>query len=200
MKTAQIILFSSILLSILVACDPTPNRENTTEVAEEQNEEMLEDTPNEDQAEDEAEFLVQYASANLMMVQMSEMAAQQATSPDVKSFAQEVKNNHQGTLDEITSLANNKNYTIPNAPGDAEQRKIDQLRDYEGIDFDEAYLGYVEEMHENYQDELKAAAENEFSADIKTFADNSLTQLKTMHQKTKSMAEVLEQTEEAMEE
>ncbi len=138
------IKFLSVLVmgGLLLACDPSPNREDTKETTEDQNEERIEATSSgnaADEKEDDAEFMTMAASGGMMEVQLANMALQKGTSAQVKEFARMMIEDHGKANNELKTLAASKNVTLPVALIDKHQKIVNDLQDKTGKDFDEEY-------------------------------------------------------------
>lgn len=169
----------------MAACDsPNTTESNSTEVAEEQNEERL---PSDD-AEDDAEFMVKAASGGMMEVELGRMALQKASDPKVKEFAQMMVDDHSKANEELKALAAQKNIALPATPGDEAQEHINELAKHSGAEFDKEYMELMTKDHQEDIDLFSEAAEDAEDPEIKAFAAKTLPVLKNHHQ----MAEQIE--------
>ncbi|HEX8531077.1 MAG TPA: DUF4142 domain-containing protein, partial [Cytophagales bacterium] len=183
------VMFNGILAATfcfwMAACDsPNTTQEDSTEVAEEQNEEKLAS----DDAEDDADFMVKAASGGMLEVELGKMALQKASSPNVKKFAQQMVTDHTKANEELKALAAKKNITLPTTPGDEAQEHINDLAKYTGAEFDEEYMELMHKDHQEDLDLFKEAADDAEDAEVKAFAAKTLPVLQNHHQ----MAEQLE--------
>lgn len=168
----------------MAACDsPKTTQEDSTEMAEEQNEEKLAS----DDAEDDADFMVKAASGGMMEVELGRMALQKATDPNVKKFAQKMVDDHTKANEELKALAAKKNITLPTTPGDEAQEHINDLAKYSGAEFDKEYLELMHKDHQEDLDLFKEAAEDAEDADVKAYAAKTLPVLRTHHQMAEQM-------------
>lgn len=175
-------------LSFLVfSCDPTPNRKDTGEVAEEQNEERIEETTpdtaamgTEDKREDDAEFMVEAASGGMMEVELGKLAQQKAQTKEVKNFAKMMVTDHSKANTELKALAAKKNITVPTAMADKHQTMYNNLKDKTGLEFDKDYMDMMVSDHRDDVDMFEDKVEDAKDADIKAFASKTLTVLR-MH-------------------
>lgn len=178
-------IFGAItFVTMITACDPTPNRENTTDTAEDQNEEIVGEN-----LEDESEFLVEAASGGMYEVEMAKLAQQKATSQEVKDFANHLVEDHTKANEKLKQLAASKNITVPTAMGDEEQRKFNQFQDNETEGFDEEYIKQMVQDHKKDVEDFEEAAQDLDDPDVKSFASSTLPTLKGHL----SMAEQLEE-------
>jgi putative membrane protein len=178
------IKFLSLLIvgGLMFACDPSPNREDTKETAEDQNEERIEATSTgntADDKEDDAEFVVEAASGGMMEVQLANLALQKASSPQVKEFARMMIEDHGKANNELKALAASKNITLPAALIDKHQKIVNGLQDKTGTDFDEEYIDKMRADHKDDVDEFEEASKEATDPDIKAFAAKTLPTLRT---------------------
>jgi len=168
----------------LVSCGTKNNQDDSKDVAEEQNEQKFEDT----KIEDDTEFAVAAADGGMLEVQLGQLALTKATSPKVKEFAQSMVDDHSKANDELKSLAQTKNITLPSTLSEEKQKDYNDLAEKSGDDFDKAYSDYMVKDHKDDLDAFKKAAENAEDADIKTWAANKVPVL----EHHLSMAETME--------
>jgi putative membrane protein len=173
------LLLVGILSAALFSCGNPKDSNNTAEedpkeVAEEQNEEKTEDT----NMEKDADFAVNAADGGLMEVQLGEYAAANASSAEVKKFAQMMVSDHSKANDELKALAQQKNISIPAALSDNRKKKLDNLKEKKGTEFDKAYIDMMVEDHEDDVDLFEKEAENGKDAEIKSWAAGKVTALR----------------------
>src|SRR5688572_22529961 len=118
MKRSILNLLMLTLMFTWVSCGD--GRKDSTEMAEDQNEEALDN-----KKEDDAEFAVEAADAGLLEVQLGTLALTKASSPEVKRFAQMMVDDHTKANNELKALAQQKNISLPTTLGNEHQRKYD---------------------------------------------------------------------------
>jgi putative membrane protein len=102
---------------------------------------------------------------NMAAIELSRMALDKAMSPDIKSFAQTMIDDHGAAGNELKSVVSGHAFEWP-AQLDEKSRKIaDELGQEQGADFDR---DYVEAMVEGHQD---LAAKLESRLDVQSLAD-----------------------------
>ena len=173
MKKRILCFLMSALMLTLVSCGTKDGREDSTEVAEDQNEERLDN-----KTEDDAEFAVEAANLGMMEVQAGTLALTKATSPQVKQFAQMMVDDHTKANNELKALAQQKNITLPTVLGDAHQRKLDNLKEKTGAEFDKEYMDLMVKDHKEAIDEFEDAAEDDSNAEVKSWASSKLAALR----------------------
>jgi putative membrane protein len=173
MKKRILCFLTSALMLTLVSCGTKDGREDSTEVAEEQNEEQLDN-----KAEDDADFAVEAADAGLMEVQSSTLALTKASSTQVKQFAQMMVDDHTKANNELKTLAQQKNITLPTVLGDEHQRKLDNLKEKTGADFDKEYMDLMVKDHKKAVDEFEDQSEDGKDSELKSWASGKLATLR----------------------
>lgn len=175
------------LMLSFVSCGTKDGREDSADMAEDQNEEQLDDTD----VEDDADFAVEAADDGMLEVQLGTLALTKATSPQVKQFAQMMVDDHTKANNELKALAQTKNISLPTVLGNENQRDYDNLNEKTGADFDKEYMDMMVKDHKNYVDDFEKQAENGKDAEIKSWAAGKLAALRQHH-------EMAEKTQESV--
>ena len=150
----------------LVSCATKTDQDDSKEVAEEQNEAKFDDT----NLDDDTEFAVAAADGGMLEVQLGQLALTKASSPKVKEFAQSMVDEHSKANEELKSLAQTKNITLPSTISEEKQKDYDKLAEKSGADFDKAYSEFMVKDHKDDVDQFKKAAEKCEDAEIKSWA------------------------------
>jgi putative membrane protein len=157
---------------------------DSKELAKDQNEAKFDDT----KREDDTKFAVEAADGGLLEVQLAQLALANASSKQVKDFAQSMVKEHSKVNEELKSLATKKNITLPGTLSDESKREYDKLAEKRGKDFDEAYCDFIVKEHKDDIDKFKKEADDGNDADLKSWASEKLPAL----QHHLSMAESVE--------
>ena len=160
------------------------------EEAQEANEEIADDTPMEDEAEDLSEFMTKAASGGMMEVELGKMAQQQAQNQQVKDFGTMMVTDHTKANNELKALAASKNIILPDTMGEAHMDHVEDLRDNKGAEFDEAYMDLMVSDHKEDVEMFEDAANNLQDAEAKAFAAKTLPVL----QKHMAQARMIDST------
>jgi putative membrane protein len=188
-KTSSL-LFAACFFA-LVSCATKNNQEDSKEVAEEQNEAKFDDT----KLDDDTEFAVAAADGGMLEVQLAQLALTKASSPKVKEFAQSMVDDHTKANEELKSLAQTKNITLPSTISEEKQKDYDKLAEKSGADFDKAYSEFMVKDHKDDVDEFKKAAEKCEDADIKSWAAEKVPVLESHLSMAESMEDAVDGTE-----
>lgn len=175
------------------SCGPNKSTDDSVEAAEEQNEEMMDQRGETEIFEfDNADFAVKAANGGLTEVRAGEMAQEKATNQRVKDFGAMMVQDHGKANEELKTLAAQKNITLPSAPGEDHQEKIDDLNAKTGAEFDKEYMDMMVDDHQKDVDLFEDAAENSEDPDIQAFAAKTLPTLKKHLEQAKTIQEELE--------
>jgi putative membrane protein len=148
-------------------------KEDNKEIAEDQNDERLEDTG----IKDDAEFAVDAADGGMLEVQLANVAMRNAASSEVKEFAQMILNDHSKANDELKSIAEKKNIVLPIALSDKSQEKLEDMSEKTGAEFDKAYCNYMVKEHKEDINEFEKQAEKGNDPELKSWAAEKLQTL-----------------------
>jgi len=188
-KTSSL-LFAACFFA-LVSCATKNNQEDSKEVAEEQNEAKFDDT----NLDDDTEFAVAAADGSMFEVQLGQLALTKASSPKVKEFAQSMVDDHTKANEELKSLAQTKNITLPSTISEEKQKDYDKLAEKSGADFDKAYSEFMVKDHKDDVDQFKKAAEKCEDAEIKSWAAEKLPVLESHLSMAESLEDAVDGTE-----
>lgn len=105
-------------------------------------------------------FLRQAIRGDIAETEIGQLAQQKSTDADVKSFGQELVNDHSQSKTEATSLAQSMKVTVPTTAPRMAQTEYRKLSKLSGPAFDKAFLGYMVKDHQadiaKYQKEAQA--------------------------------------------
>jgi putative membrane protein len=129
---------------------------------------------------DDAKFVTTAASDGMAEVAAGKMAQEKAKSARVKAFAAMMVTDHSKAGEELTSIAETKNITLPTGPDADQQKMAADLGAKSGRAFDKAYVNGMVDGHEKAVKLFTDASQNCKDADLKAFATRTLPTLK-MH-------------------
>ena len=122
----------------------------------------------------DAKFFERAASANMLEVQLGELAKERGTTADVKAFAERMCTDHGKKIEEMKALAAKKNVTLPTALIPQHQETLDRLTAIPAEEFDEGYVDFMVRAHRDMETLLRNTAEQTADNDIRTFANDTL--------------------------
>jgi len=155
----------------LAACGP--RRDDSKKEAEKANDEKLQKSD----LKKDADWAVGVADAGMLEVRVAELAKNNSTSSDVRSFAEMMLKDHTAANDELKKLASQKSITLPTNLSNKSQDKYDDLAKKKGKDFDDAYTDMMVDDHKKTVDEFKKEADKGEDTEIKSWASEKLSTL-----------------------
>lgn len=130
-------------------------------------------------ARGDRKFIQETAGSGMYEVQAAQLAAKQASDPNVKSFAEMLVDQHTKTNDELIKLANSKRVELSAAPPRDMRRDLEKLGKKEGREFDTEFVREVGiKAHEKNIKAFEKASKDTKDAELKAFIDKTLPTLK----------------------
>jgi len=122
-------------------------------------------------------FVREAAIGGLAEVELGQLAAQKASSADVKQFAQRMVTDHGKANTELKSLAQKKNITVPTELDAKHKQTIEKLSKLSGPAFDRAYMDEMRKDHKKDVSEFKQQSMKGSDPELKAWAATILPTL-----------------------
>ena len=122
-------------------------------------------------------FVTKAAEGGLAEVELGKLAQEKGSSDQVKSFGQRMVTDHSKANDELKTLAQNKNITLPTEIGPHEKALRDRLSKLSGAAFDRAYMRAMLMDHRKDVNEFRHESTAGKDPDVKSFASKTLPTL-----------------------
>ncbi|MDB5268510.1 MAG: hypothetical protein JWP58_1550 [Hymenobacter sp.] len=119
-------------------------------------------------------FLIDAGSSNILEIQVGQLAAHQAASPDVRKFAQMMVALHTRNDQELQALAKGLNATLPTTMLPVHQHLADRMLNKTSKDFDESYMDLMEKAHKLDIAMFEVKSKNAENPAVKSFAMRNL--------------------------
>ena len=119
-------------------------------------------------------FVTKAAAGGMAEVELGKLAQEKGTSDQVKSFAQRMVTDHNKANDELKTLAQNKNITLPTDIDPHDKALRDRLSKLSGAQFDHAYMQAMLTDHRKVANEFRHESQIGKDPDIKAFASKTL--------------------------
>ena len=110
-------------------------------------------------------------------MQLGKLAQDHASSQAVKDFGQHMVDDHSKANDELKSLAQQKNVTLPADLDAKDKATIDRLSKLNGAAFDRAYMRDMVADHKKDIAEFQKESNSGLDADVKAWASKTLPTL-----------------------
>ena len=166
----------AILLTSLVLTFGCSSRDSTTK-ADKVNEKKIDEqavaisSDDKDKAKDVSQGLVDLTSMSMTGYELSKIALQKATNPQVKTFAQRAMNAYQQGEKQLRDLARQLNVTLPSTMAKEGKDRIEDLQDEKaGTAFDVEYLSEMAKVNDKSIDVADELEDDAPSKEVKAFA------------------------------
>jgi putative membrane protein len=133
-------------------------------------------------------FVMKAAEGGLAEVQLGQLAADKASSDDVKQFGKMMVDDHTKANDQLKSVAQQKGITLPTDLNAKDKAEKDRLSKLSGEQFDKAYMQAMVKDHVKDVSEFKKESTSAKDTDLKNFASQTLPTLQTHLDKAKTVA------------
>ena len=133
-------------------------------------------------------FMKKAADGGIAEVELGKLAAEKASSQDVKSFGQRMVDDHSKANDQPKQLAAEKHVDLPQEPGAKHQATKARLEKLSGSDFDKAYVQEMVSDHKKDVAEFKRESKAAHDDDLKNFAAQTLPTLQEHLKQIESIA------------
>lgn len=119
-------------------------------------------------------FAMKAAQGGMAEVQLGKLAAEKGGSEQVKSFGQRMVDDHSKANDQLKSIAEKQNMTLPTTMNAKDQALYTKLQNMSGTDFDKTYVKAMVKDHEEDIKEFKKEADKGKDEQLKNFASTTL--------------------------
>lgn len=125
------------------------------------------------------EFVKKAAESGVAEVELGKLAAQKATNPDVKAFAQLMVTDHTKANKELMAVAKGKGMEVPTEPGMMQKASMEKFKHHSGDSaFDKDYMQHMVKDHETDVKLFQTAAnDTTLDPDLRAFAKKTLPTL-----------------------
>jgi putative membrane protein len=132
------------------------------------------------QAPSTEDFAKTVAISDMFEIQSGQLAAEKAQNGDVKSFGQEMVDDHSKTSDDLKELIKDEDIKVdlPAKLDDEHQANLDKLKGLSGNQFDHTYVQMQVKAHEKAVSLFEAYAAAGENDDLKDWAEETLPKLK----------------------
>ncbi len=187
MKTLNFFIAALISAVVALACNSGDRRATDDSVDQARNVNDTAATTN----RDDTDFAVKAADAGLAEIELGKLALEKSNDPRVKEFAQKIVEDHSKVVEELMTVASQKNIVLPAVPSDDHVEKVQDLKEAPDADFDSEYIAQIAADHSRVVSWFEDAAEDAEDPDIKSFATKNLSKLKQHHELAKELRDSL---------
>jgi putative membrane protein len=119
-------------------------------------------------------FVLDVAKDGMAEVELGKVAAEKGSRDDVKKFGQRMADDHSKAGDELKTLAQSKNITLPTAVDSKDKATADRLAKLSGAAFDRAYMQHMVAGHRKAVAAFKRESTSGKDPDVKAWAAKTL--------------------------
>lgn len=190
MKTTLYFLATALMTSCGTN-DSTDKAQNVNEKRIDQQATGISDDAKKE-AKQTSEGLVNLASMSLISYELSQVAAKQATNPEVKTFARQSVEKYVKNEKEIRGLSQNLKLIIPTELSKEGRNRVDDLREEKpGTAFDLKYLEEIGKVHSKTADVADDLADDAPNDAVRNYANRIEKEGKEQRDRAKSIRNVL---------
>jgi len=125
----------------------------------------------------EQAFIKEAATGGLMEVELGKLAAEKASSAEVKQFGQRMVDDHGKANQQLSTIAQQKNVQVPTELTGKAKSDYDRLSKLSGEQFDRAYMQLMVRDHRKDVGDFRKQSTSAKDADVKSFASQTLPTL-----------------------
>lgn len=134
------------------------------------------------------QFVMKASASGLAEVNLSRLAQERATSPEVKQFAQHMVKDHSKANTQLLQLANTERIPPAQRMDEKHQMLFERLSQLKGQDFDRAYMTAMLQDHEQAVSLFTSAEKSLTDKNLQAFAAKTLPTLKEHLQEARKVA------------
>jgi len=138
----------------------------------------------------DGEFVRNIALKNMAAVELSRIAVDKTTNPDIKSFAQRMIDDHSAAEDKLKSMVSGEAIDWPAELDNKHKKTADELAQKQGVDFDRDYLKAMVDDHQDLTAKLESRLDVQSLADWKTAAAGRTQSSKALPEPSAALGDV----------
>lgn len=169
LRPLLVLALSAVVCSAVSAQDPTSQSDPATPS---QSEDRSSKSTTSDQS-----FLKEAAAGGLAEVELGQLAAEKASNPEVKKFAERMMTDHGKANDQLKEIAAQKGIELPTEPSAKHKATKERLSKLSGDEFDKAYMSDMLSDHKKDVAAFRKESTEGKDAVLKEFATKTLPTL-----------------------
>lgn len=124
-------------------------------------------------------FMKEAAAGNLAEIQTGRIALDKSSSPQVKEAAQRIVDDHTKANDQLMTLAQRQQVTLPTEPMAKDKKEAEKLQSMSGTAFDKAYARMLVKDHKKDIKMYSMESQKAKDTELRQYASTTLPVLKT---------------------
>lgn len=138
------------------------------------------------------DFLTEAFAGNLGEVTLGQLGLEKASMSQVKDFAQRMVRDHGMANEKLGPIAVRYQITVPNEPPKEASNTQEEVSKLSGAAFDRQYMGHMIKDHEKDIDKYSKAMNQLTSADLRSYAEQTLPVLREHYDMARRVAESIQ--------
>jgi putative membrane protein len=139
----------------------------------------------------DTKFMQEAAEGGMAEVALGQLAAEKASSSDVKKFGQRMVDDHSKANEELKRLASQKNLALPKDLSAKDKATKAALEKLSGEQFDQAYMKDMVTDHKKDVGDFRRESKSAQDPDVKKFAAQTLPTLEDHLKQAESVAQLM---------
>lgn len=166
----------ALMFTLTVACEnKRQEQEDSTEVAKDANDEVIEDRD----AEKDADFIVNTLSSNYAEVKLAQLAQNRSQDPQIKDLAKMLETDHNRVISELKTYADKNGIAIPSEESNEDKDDINDLASENDTNkFDEKWCNELKDRHEKSINKFEARLNKSEDMELKNWVNATLPALR----------------------
>lgn len=176
MKSKNIIKTTMLAIAVLAfaSCQPNKNQEDSSEIAKEHNDAVIDDK----NMEKDADFIVNAVAANLAEINLAQLALAKSTNTDIKEIAGMLEADHTKVLSSLKGYATSKGISTPTIETPEATEDRNSLAEKSGKDFDKKWCEKLQDNHNNSIRSFESRLDKTDDVALKDLISRTLPDLK----------------------
>ncbi|GAB7025517.1 DUF4142 domain-containing protein [Geotalea toluenoxydans] len=134
------------------------------------------------------DFIKKAASGGMMEVELGQLAQSKAQSQEVKDFGSRMVTDHGKANEELKTLAQQKNVTLPTKLERKHKSMVDKLNKASAAEFDKKYMSDMVKDHKHDVEDFRKATQKVKDPEVKAWAEKTLPVLEQHLQQAQELA------------
>ena len=143
---------------------------------------------------EDAQFLVEAQSFNLLEIKLNELATEKGYSADLVNFARKNVTAHEDLGDELAKVSRKEKIRIPGEMKSEHDQKLRELSSIARSDFDARFIDVLEDINDEHTRLFEEHASEANDADVRAFAARKLGMLRVNAEEMSRVDDQLMQT------
>jgi putative membrane protein len=186
-KTGKSIFFGSIILCLLSV--GVFAQQEDSKMTKDKAQDHMKHSADKMAHHQDHEFFMKAAEGGIAEVELGQLALKQASSEDVKQFAQLMVDEHSKANEELKGLAASKSIPLPADAGKKNKETLDKLAKLSGAEFDREFMKVMVKDHNMAVALFEKQAKNGKDGEAKAWAEKTLPALREHQSKAREVAD-----------